>query len=74
MIFPISKKARSRQQRSQKFASGKRSQSHHRKLVASRSFREKFQIYTGEQLHWLQVTQRLLISVIHGSILIEIIA
>lgn len=66
MIFPISKKARSRQNRSQKFASVKRSQSHHRKSVALRSFREKFQIYTGEQLHWLQVTQRLLISVIHG--------
>lgn len=64
MIFPNSKKTRNRQRRSQQHTSNK--QSHHRKLVALRSFREKFRTYTGEQLHWLEVTQRLLFTVIHG--------
>ncbi len=39
---------------------------HHRKLVASRTFREKFKIYTGEHLHGLQVISRLALTVIPG--------
>ncbi len=36
------------------------------KSVSLRSFREKFQIYTDEQLHWLQVILRLTGTVISG--------
>jgi putative membrane protein len=39
---------------------------HPRKLVASRTFREKFKIYTGEHLHGLQVISRLALTVIPG--------
>jgi putative membrane protein len=72
MIFPFKQLVRNRQRQSRQSSTAKRSQSfhhqhsHHRKVVASRSFHEKFRIYTGEQLHWVQVTQRLLVTVIHG--------
>jgi ion channel-forming bestrophin family protein len=39
---------------------------HHRNVVAARSFKEKFGIYTGERLHGLDVTQRLFRTVLHG--------
>ncbi len=37
-----------------------------KKIIESRSCREKFQTYTGEKLHWLQVILRLKSSVIRG--------
>ena len=37
-----------------------------KKIIQSRSCREKFQTYTGEKLHWLQVILRLKKSVIRG--------
>ncbi len=38
------------------------------KLVASRSFREKFKIYTGEHIHGLQVIVRLGETLLHGIV------
>lgn len=37
-----------------------------RRSVKTRSFQEKFNIYSGEKLHWLQVIKRLLSTVIHA--------
>jgi putative membrane protein len=52
--------------RSQSSSEQQESSPKKRKLVSSRSFREKFKIYTGEQLHGLQVILRLAETVIHG--------
>ncbi|MGL5807963.1 MAG: bestrophin family protein [Xenococcaceae cyanobacterium] len=38
------------------------------RLVTSRSFRSKFQIYTGEQIHGLQVISRLGETLLHGIV------
>lgn len=78
MVTPIEKNPRFRKEESNakvaslipftqksKRTSGKQKPST-KKLVESRSLRGKFSIYTGEQLHWLQVALRLAGTVLHG--------
>ncbi|PIG91866.1 bestrophin family ion channel [Gloeocapsopsis sp. IPPAS B-1203] len=72
MKLPINKKVRSRRHAWQQKAVTHRKSvfrfqnSPHHKNVSSRSFKEKFHIYTGEQLNWYQVIIRLASSVIPG--------
>jgi ion channel-forming bestrophin family protein len=78
MITPIDKNPRFRKEKSNaKVASllpfTKKSQQSYgkqktsaKKLVELRSLQGKFSIYTGEKLHWLQVSLRLAKTVLHG--------